>query len=527
MLKHLIFLCLLLPVTLFAQSKNTEKSAPPSGQVKIIKKLVKDCSDADLTTRESAANRLMDFPIDWFPKKSIQRIKKALNDEELINFQLILLVGYLQMKDQAARLESFIKPAIDSENHEFSPEFTKEFTFDSKQWAAHLALARMETEEYMIHSFFIFEEFYIPSLKKSEHFFTLMEHYAYANQEEGFMYLCDLLEEEEELFYLFRQGMPPDQEKLMRLKNMVKELFVETTYDPFPKDVVVDYNFQFLPDFPFFYNKITPNNFPRITYPPLQSRIKIDMDTLQLLKKGMTYFNTLSDHVDAIRFLKKNSIRANAPNDSIYWRTAMLLGKVYLKNKQIEKALAHFDDLLNWNPPNPRLYIGKKYICYLLADSLLAWQEFDRAITYIRLLRYFPIQNRELYHDPYKGVRRRELAYFVGIKMLDSTLLYTHQKLLTHSETHFAPTSLKDIVGVIKTKYSKMELEEMVNNTAVFRRKNNHFGMGSFVTLFGLDFPLYDKTLYQQRNTLSEEELIAAYDAYFRQSKFIQLLLED
>ena len=69
---------------------------------------------------------------------------------------------------------------------------------------------------------------------------------------------------------------------------------------------------------------------------------------------------------------------------------------------------------------------------------------------------------------------------------------------------------------------------EMVNNAFVFRRKDNHFGMGTFVTLFDFDFdfPLYDKTLYKQRNVLSEEELIKAYDAYFRKSKFVRLLLE-
>lgn len=524
--KSILILSLFLPITIFAQS-NTTKTLTQKQQAKSIKNLVKNCFAKEVIIRETAANHLLNYPIDAFSKKAIQQIKKALHNEELNNFQLMLLVGYLQLKEEKDWLETYIKPSINPQEEKYYPEFSKQFTFDSKQWAAHLALARMETEEYVIHTSFIVEEFYLPNFSNSKHLFTLMEHYAYINKDDAYYELMDFMRENKKV-YLSKKTVLSDQDTLVNFNQIIKDLLMETACDSISIDLI-EAEKQYSDNFPFAYERLTPNNHPRITYPPLICHLKVDIDTIKLLKEGMAYLNKLPDDRDAIRFLEENSQFTANSDTTIFIKMTQLLGNAYLKNKHPGKAIAIFDKLLELNPSRKHGYIDKTGICRMLSDSLLAMQEFDKARHYIYLL--------EKVHPAYHGcgngqsdfessIRAKKLRYYVGKNMVDSVLFFSYYYIARPYETsYYLPFSVAELVPVIKTKYTKDTLQNMVATASIFSKNPGYPDLDYYyVSLFGYDMALFNEQIEQQREELTKEQLQEAYEEYFKNSEFVRLL---
>lgn len=499
--KFILILCFLLPATIFAQKKNT-KALTPKQQAKSIKKLVKNCFAKEALVRETTANQLLDYPIDAFSKKAIQQIKTALHNEELNNFQLILLVGYLQLKEEKNWLETYIRPSVNPKEEEEYPEYSKKFTFDSKQWAAHLALARMETEEYMIHTFFITQDFYLPKFTNSEHLFTLMEHYAYINKDDAYYELMDFMREDKQ-YYLSKETTLSNQEFLVDFNQIIKTLLMETAYDSISIDLI-EKEAHFSDEFPFSHKKLTPNNHPRISYPPLFCRPKIEIDTVKFLQEGMVYLNKLPDDRSATRFLKENSELTVNSDTAIFIKTAQLLGDTYLRNKEFDKAIAIFNDLLDLNSSRKQDYINKSGICRLLSDSLLAMQEFDKARHYIHLLeKVHPEQHwcGNGQSDFESSIRAKKLRYYVGKNMVDSVLLFSYYYIARPYETsYYLPFSVAELIPVIKTKYTKDTLQNMVVNASVFTKKHIYPALDYYyVSLFGYDMALFNEQIENQQ----------------------------
>lgn len=532
----ILLICFSLPATIFAQSNDSKSTQKNSQEVNTIKQLVKNCFSKDLTTREFAANRLMDFPADLFSKKSLKRIKKAVQDDELINFQLILLTGYLQLEDQKARLMEFI--TIDS-SAEYG--FNESFSIDSKEWAAHLAMARMENEEYILHTEFVvvhmfYQELFHQELKSS--YLMLLEHIAFVLNAGDEWALIDLLEKNEKyyltstdnkaeeeqinslhsfLIHLLSYGMSTNPPLEMRSFNNVEQIiewFYELSYKIFESQ---DGLFRCR---------------PRITYPPIYSRLKINIDTTRLLRDGTTYFNKLPNPTDAIRFLEENSNPIMFLTDANAVKAAILLGKIYLKNREADKAIAVFNALLDFSKTNNKPYIGELKTCYMLTDSLLAMHEFDKAHPYIQRLENLIPVYQPIFHNGNleRGINARKLSYFAGKEMVDSVLLLSKHYLVNDFETDkYHPVAQAKIIELIKKNYDKQTIQEMLNDVTIFKKEYQYKSpvlIHYYAKLFGHEFYLNDETLEKQKDLLSKEALLEAYKQYFQNSTFRRLLLE-
>lgn len=127
--------------------------------------------DPKSSIREQFGNKLIRVPKEEFSQESFSIIKQAFHSDEFVNFYTIILAGQLELKETQKEMYRFIqKDSLGRWNQTFS--------YRSKEWAAHLALARMGVQEHT--------DFILSTVNRepfsSTVFFDLLKHLAYVRQ---------------------------------------------------------------------------------------------------------------------------------------------------------------------------------------------------------------------------------------------------------------------------------------------------------------------------------------------------------
>lgn len=127
--------------------------------------------DSKSSSRKQFGNNLIRVPKEEFSQESLRIIKQASKSDELVNFYAIILAGQLELKETQKGMYRFLqKDSLGRWNQTFS--------YRSKEWAAHLALARMGVQERT--------DFILSTVNRdpfsSTVFFDLLKHLAYVRQ---------------------------------------------------------------------------------------------------------------------------------------------------------------------------------------------------------------------------------------------------------------------------------------------------------------------------------------------------------
>lgn len=151
-----------------------------------VKYLIKACREPEFANRKFYGGRLFIFEKKIFRTEDKNQIVKILQDTILVSNDIILLVGYLDLKDQKKYLKSQF---IQSSNQKPITQNTRRY-YHSKQWMAYLALARLGDKNALN---YIVQQF----KAEKDNFKTctfLVKDLAYTKQKKAFRVLIELFE---------------------------------------------------------------------------------------------------------------------------------------------------------------------------------------------------------------------------------------------------------------------------------------------------------------------------------------------